>query len=118
MRNILKISSLFLVVLSLVLLCGCAPKNVEKAKEKMKEAGYTCLGYEGDGEKEGLVGGFSASRLESGELDTIFALLYDSSKSAKEALTSVEEALEGEQVAEVIGKWVVRGTEQAIKDFK
>ena len=109
MSKILKLSSLFVMVLAFVLLCGCAPKDVAKAKEKMTEAGYLCLGYE-DKEAEGFVGGFAATKIS----ENITAALYDSSKAAKEAA----EKLGDKDSIQVIGKWVVWGSEGAIKAFK
>lgn len=112
MSKVLKLSSLFVMVLAFVLLCGCAPKDVAKAKEKMEEAGYLCVGYE-DKEAEGFVGGFAATKV-SGGFESITAALYDSSKAAKEAA----EELGNKESIQVIGKWVVWGSEGAIKAFK
>ena len=109
MSKVLKLSSLFVMVLAFVLLCGCAPKDVAKAEEKMTEAGYLCKGYQSE-EAEGFVGGFFATKLT----ENLTAALYDSSKAAKEAA----EELSDKDSIQVIGKWVVWGSEGAIKAFK
>ncbi len=123
MKKLMKVLSVFVMAFALVALAGCAPKDLASAKEKMVEAGYTCLDVNIDNE-EGVVGIFSASKnliggiLGQGDADALIATLYDSSKSAKAALADAEKDAEENQVAKVIGKWVVVGTEQAIKDFK
>ena len=117
MSKILKLSSLLIMVLALVALTGCAPKSVDAAKEKMQDAGYITVGYEGEG--EGLVGAFSATKIISiTQAESIVATLYDSKSSAKEAYKKASENLKADEVCEQIGKWIVIGTEQAIKDFK
>ena len=117
MNKIIKLSSLFVMLFALVALCGCAPKDVDAAKEKMEEAGYLGVGYQGEG--EGLVGAFMATKatgLLEGE--TLIATLYDSKSAAKDALEEAQGDAKDDQVAKQIGKWIVIGTEQAIKDFK
>lgn len=117
MNKILKLSSLLIMILALVALTGCAPKSVDAAKEKMKEAGYVAVGYQGEG--EGLVGAFSATKIISiTEAESIIATLYDSKAAAKEAFKKASENLKADEVCEQVGKWIVVGTEQAIKDFK
>lgn len=118
MTKILKLSSLLVLIFVFVLLVGCAPKDVDSAKQKMTEAGYLCAGYE-DKDAEGLIGGFGATKgILTKNPQALTATLYDSSKSAKAALAKIEGTIGENEVIEIIGNWLVWGTEEAIKEFK
>ena len=117
MKKIIKLSSLLVIAFALVVLAGCAPKSVDAAKEKMTDAGYIAVGYQGEG--EGLVGAFSATKIISiTKAESIVATLYDSKSAAKEAYKKASENLKADELCEQIGKWIVVGTEEAIKAFK
>ena len=102
----------FLAALVCVFACACAPSSIDKAKEKMEEADYTVISYSDD-EAEGCIGGISASKFADLEFDTIYALLFDSKKAAKEYH---EDCNNDDAVLD--GKWVYWGTEDAIEVFK
>ena len=108
----------FLLGLLMAIMCigmaACAPMSVEKAEEKMQEAGYKVVAYENK-EAEGMVGGFVATAGLSGLLsgNTMTAVLFDS----KDAATDFYSAL-SETGAVLDGKWVYWGSEEAIKEFK
>lgn len=86
---------------------ACVPSNMDKAEAKMEDAGYLVVAYS-DKEAEGLVGGMVATKITK----TMTALLFESSKDAKEFLEETKET-----GAKQDGKWVYWGTEEAIEDF-
>lgn len=116
-----------LVVICSIVFAACAPSNTEKAKAKMEKAGYTAtvttFSKVGDnGEVATVVGakksdGNILSQVGSALDDNYAATLYDSSKSAKAALEKTKDA-EGKTSAVLAGKWVIVGSEAAIKAFK
>lgn len=111
--KILSLACLFAVSASVA---ACKPTSIEKAKEKMKEEGYAVAAYQVDkDEVDGYVGGFVATKVETLDVDTITAVLFESKKEAKEFY----EELGGEDSKWLQeGKWVFMGTEDAIEDFK
>ena len=93
-------------------LVACVPMNLDRAKKKMKEEGYTVSSYTVDN-VDGLEGGFVA--LKAGLIpDTIYALYFESIKEAKDYY----EDLSDQSVAIQKGRWVYWGTEEAIDDFE
>ena len=107
----------FLTILATVLACifitACTPSNVENAKAKMEEAGYTVLAYSGDDDAEGLIGGLIAKNgILTGE--NVTALFFDTKDNAKKFYDDHA----SESNATLDGKWVYWGTEAAIKAFK
>ena len=107
----------FLLAVITAIMCigmsACAPSSIEKAEEKMQEAGYTVVAYE-DKEAEGLVGGFVATAGLSGLLsgNTMTALLFDSKDAATDFYSTVSEA-----GAVLDGKWVYWGSDEAVEAF-
>ena len=95
-------------------LIACTPTSVSKAKEKMREEGYTVSAYSAD-DAEDVEGGFVA--MKSGgilNVDTITAVLFKSTKAAKKFMEESGDKLNAIRD----GKWVYWGTEDAIEDFK
>ena len=86
----------FLVGLMTVLFClclaACAPANIEKAQEKLKDAGYTIvtMSEEAVPGVDGSVGSITATKTDSlmgaisGDIDMIVAVLFESTSDAKE----------------------------------
>ncbi len=122
----------FLVGLMTVLFClclaACAPANVEKAKDKLKDAGYTIVSATEDAVPgvEGSVGSITAMKGAdtlmgnlTGEGDMIVAVLFESSSAAKAYYNEHKDEAEEEedQIVKQDGKWVYSGTEDAIKAF-
>ena len=106
----------FLTILATILACicitACTPSNVEKAKAKMEEAGYTVLAYSDDN-AEGLIGGLIAKTgLLSGE--SVTAILFDTKDNAKDFY----EDHASESNATLDGKWVYWGMKGGIEAFK
>ena len=108
----------FLCAMMAIIACvgfvACVPNNMDNAEKKMKKEGYTVMEYTND-EAEGLVGGFNATKV--GDLlsvDNLTALLFESTKDAKEFYNSLPN--KGSAIQE--GKWVYWGTEDAIEDFE
>ena len=81
-----------------------------------RNKGYAVAAYQVDkDEVDGYVGGFVATKVETLDVDTITAVLFESKKEAKEFY----EELGGEDSKWLQeGKWVFMGTEDAIEDFK
>lgn len=108
----------FLLAIVTALMCigmaACTPSSVEKAEEKMQEAGYTVVAYEKE-DAEGLVGGFVATAGLSGLLggNTMTALLFETKDAASDFYSTVSEA-----GAVLDGKWVYWGSEEAVDAFK
>lgn len=107
----------FLLGLLMAIMCigmaACTPSSIEKAEEKMQEAGYTVVAYE-DKDAEGMVGGFVATAGLSGLLggDVMTAVLFDSKDAATDFYSTLSET-----GAVLDGKWVYWGSEKAIEEF-
>ena len=106
----------FLLTLLAAIMCigfaACAPTSIDKAKTKMNEAGYTVVGY-GDTEKtEGLVGGFVATN-GIVNAEKLTAMLFATKEDAAEYYAVLDDA-----GFVLDGKWVYKGSEEAVKAFK
>ena len=107
----------FLLAVITAIMCigmsACAPTSIEKAEEKMQEAGYTVGAYEKD-DAEGFVGGFVATAGLGGLLggDVMTAVLFDSKDAASDFYATVNEA-----GAVLDGKWVYWGSDKAVEAF-
>ena len=107
----------FLLGLLAAIMCigmsACAPSSIEKAEEKMQEAGYTVVAYSNE-EAEGMVGGFVATAGLSGLLggNVMTAALFDSKDAASDFYATLSET-----GAVLDGKWVYWGSEEASEAF-
>ena len=109
-----KILCAVLAAVACLGMAACVPSNMDKAEEKMKKEGYTVIAYT-DEEAEGLVGAFTATKMEGIlNVDNVTALLFESSKAAKEFYKDMEN--KGSAIQD--GKWIYWGTEDAIEDFE
>lgn len=122
MKKFLKSLSLGLVVAMVgVVLCACVPSNLDKAKTRMEDAGYTVISVgKDDSDAEGLVGGIIATKgtLLNG-VDMVTAMLFDSKDNAKKFYEKYvnNQKQDDDTLIKQSGKWVYIGTEQAVKDF-
>ncbi len=119
----------FLVALMAALTClacvACAPSSVEKAEEKLKDAGYTIVTVSDKAVPgvDGSVGSITAAKADSvadaltGDADGIFAILFESASDAKEYYEEHKDEAEEDETFKRDGKWVCVGTEDAIEDF-
>ena len=120
----------FLVALMAAFTCfafaACAPLNMEKAKDKMKEAGYSVevsdeaaaeliAGEKAVGILVATDGDFSFS--EGLDVDILTAILFESTAAAKEYYEAHKGEEEANQIMKRSGKWVFAGTADAIEDF-
>ena len=113
MKKFVKVTAIVVVCLMAVaMFAACAPSSVEKAKEKLGDKDYVCIGYQ-DKESEGLQGGIIATKVLSGE--AITAVWFDTVANAKKFY----EDISGDEKENLkrSGKCVYWGTDQAIKDF-
>ncbi len=114
----------FLATICAFMMCAalvaCAPADLDKAEDKMEDAGYRVVVVEGDAAEllygEEVVGSITATKAEgSGLLNTktytVNAILFENNKAAKSYA-------EGKDDVEVSGKWAISGDEEAIKAFK
>ena len=117
MKKVLGVITLLVCV---VLLVACAPKDTDAAVKKMKKAGYTAAASVASEVKEdgyvGTVGGTKDSLSEA--LSGIYSAdLYKTAKQAKAAYKETQNA-EGKSNATLVGKWIFYGNEDALKAFK
>ena len=117
------ILGLFVALFALVLV-GCAPKDSSAAKQKMEKAGYTVVATVYDEvQEDGSVASLACTKgntigsIIDGLGNGLTAVLYDSTKNAKAAYNSSKNA-EGKSNYTLVGKWVVWGSEEAVKAFK
>lgn len=127
MKKIIRLSSLLLVLVGLLGLTACAPKDPVKAKEKLEKAEYT---VEVDGTVmpgvlklagiDGIESVVIGSKKVDDKLETVTAILFAEKAQAKDAIEALEAYAnkQGEE-SEVkqAGKWLYYGTEQGMKDF-
>ncbi|MBE5739287.1 MAG: hypothetical protein E7349_00345 [Clostridiales bacterium] len=113
------LAAIFAFVMCLALV-ACVPADLDKAEDKMEEAGYKVTVMSGDAAEllygEEVVGLITATKAEgSGILNTktytVNAVLFESSKAAKDYAEDKDDV-------EVSGKWAISGDEEAIKAFK
>lgn len=124
MKLIKKFSLVAMLLVAILSLAACAPKDPVKAKEKLEEAGYAVIV---DGTVQpgilklaGVDGVSSVITATNGEelLQAYYFAEKGQAKDALEALTKWAEKNGKESNFSRSGKWLYAGTEQAIKDFK
>lgn len=111
MKKIITLILVALVSVTCMVFTACVPANLDKAKAKMEEAGYTVVKYEND--HQGLLGGMIASKGLFGVDGSMTALLFKTKEDAENFYVNY-----GEDLGAIVkGKWAYYGTENAIKDF-
>ena len=113
MKKFLTAFVTLMMSIACLALAACAPMNIEKAEDKMKDAGYTVVSYD-EIEADGLVGGIIATKIE-GLLDgdILYALYFSSIGDAKDYY----DGLDKKDDVKWEGKWVFSGTDDAMEDF-
>lgn len=97
-----------LTAITAIALIACAPADLEKAEEKMKQEGYSVVVVE-DSTIDGCVG--SIIMKEGGlTLEMATALLFEDTKSAKAYYETLDQGWQE-------GKWVIVGDEDIYEDF-
>lgn len=127
MKKVLRLSSLLLVLVALLGLTSCAPKDAVAAKEKLEKKEYNVAV---DGKIipaalklfgiDGVETVVTATKKVGEEVETVTAVLFAEKAQAKDAIEKlVEYAKKNGEETEVkqAGKWLYYGTEQAMKDF-
>lgn len=117
-----KIIVALMAVLMCVAFAACAPANVEKAQAKMEKAEYKVVVNEEQTVIDALYGEeavatVSASKGGLTNMKTVSAILFESSKAAKEYYNDVKEDAGEDVTVKKSGKWVVMGDEDAVKAF-
>lgn len=130
MAKLFKFSSLLILVLSLFVLVGCAPKDPASAKASMEEKGYVVLVDEtvtpGLLKLAGVSGAeatFTAAKgeTEEGEASALFAVYFDTKDNAKTSIEKLKEWAEKKGEPSNFtqkGQWLVAGDDAALKAFK
>lgn len=127
MKKVLRLSSLLLVLVALLGLTACAPKDPVKAKEKLEKAEYsvkvdgtaTPLALKAFG-VEGVESVVTATKKVDDKIEAVTAILFAEKAQAKAAVEKLAEyAKKNGEESEVkqAGKWLYYGTEQGMKDF-
>ena len=115
-----KVLSVITLLVCVVLLVACAPKDTEAAAAKMKKAGYlSSTSVASEVKEDGYVGSITGTKdsLSEALSSAYTAKLYKTSKQAKAAFNETKDA-EGKSDATLVGKWVFWGNEEALKAFK
>ena len=116
MKKLFKaLSTCLVLVVMAVMLVGCVPSNVAKAKEKMQEAGYKVGAYTDDDDDD-ILGGFIAYK-DSIIVPDLTAIQFEDNDEAKDYFEEHQNDKLKKNI-ERKGKWVFWGTESAIKEFK
>ena len=128
MKKVLRLSSLLLVLVALLGLTACAPKDPVKAKEKLEKKEYTVV-VDGNlapaGMKlfgiDGVESVVTATKKVDDEVESVTAVLFAEKAQAKDAMEKLQEYAKKngtESEVKQAGKWLYYGTEQGMKDFK
>lgn len=126
MRKFIKVLSVLIALVAVVSLASCAPKDGDAAVKKMEKAGYTAVwSANSKVQEDGAVGTLTATKggslgaIVGGVLDGdgLIAVKYDTSAHAKAAFDKSKDA-EGKTSVVKVGKWLVSGSDAAIKAFK
>ncbi len=110
MRKALRLSSLLVVLMALLTLTACAPKDYDAAKEKLEKKDYAvakevvAVAYYGA--SDGLVGTNGSEK--------VTAILFKDKAAAKDAYDKVSK---DHTEAKKSGAWIYWGSSQGMKDF-
>lgn len=120
MKKTLRISVLTLMLLFVFTFVACAPKDMDAAQKKLEKENYeivyaTTYSTKDDGSC-GSLSAYQMINFTKGNI--ILATLYESKADAKAAYEKGGFDKDEDQKVQRIGKWVVVGTEEAIKAFK
>lgn len=120
MKKALKIIvAVALIAAFACILFACVPTNLEKAKEKMENEGFTVLSASFN--YEGIEGAFNATKASFSEgSGTLTAIYFESTSAAKEAYETIvgEENKDKDNAVKQSGRWVYFGTSAGIKAFE
>ena len=117
MKKLIKaLSTCLLLVVMAITFVACVPSNVEKAKEKMQEAGYKVAAYTDDDEDDDIVGGFIAYK-DNKLVPDLTAIQFDSNDEAKDYFEDHKDNGLKKNI-ERSGKRVFWGNSSAIEEFK
>lgn len=129
MKKVLRLSSILLVVAFLFTLVSCAPKDAAAGREKMEGKGYTVVT---DGTiipaalkllgVNGVETVLTCSKSKDDKnAESLVAILFAEKSQAKDSSSKVQDYAKKngyESGVVVAGKWVIYGSDQAVKDFK
>jgi len=116
-----KIIVALMAALMCVAFAACAPANVEKAQAKMEKAEYSVAVW-GEEAAEFAYGEDAEDALvatKGGVMNgkAVTAVLFETSKAAKEYYNDAKEDAGEDVTVKKSGKWVVMGDEDAVKAF-
>ena len=127
MKKTLKYLVLVLVLALTFAFTACAPSSSDAAKAKMEKAGYSAsVSTRSEVGENGEVASITCAKKSDGNIltqigsaidDNLSGTLYDTAAHAKAAFKATQDA-EGKTSYVLIGKWVVIGSENAVKAFR
>lgn len=127
MKKVFRLLALVLFVALTFAFAACAPSTTDAAKAKMEKADYsTVVSTRSEVGENGEVATIVCTKNSSGNIisqigaaidDNLSGTLYDTAAHAKAAFAETQNA-EGKTNATLVGKWVVYGSEAAVKAFK
>lgn len=116
MKKAFRFSLVAIMFALVITLVSCTPSKPEAAQKKLEKAGYTIILNESSKNFETAETVLSASKTADRKLVSIIAVYYSSSKEAKAAYEKYVGENKNENV-KLAGKWILIGSEEAIKDF-
>lgn len=127
MKKVLKVLAVVLFVALTFTFAACAPASTDAAKAKMEKADYSVVvSTRSEVGENGEVASIVCTKKSDGNIlsqigsaldDNLSGTLYDTTAHAKAAFESTQNA-EGKTNYTLVGKWVVYGSEAAVKAFK
>ena len=124
-----KLLSVLLAALTCVFFVACAPMDIDKAEDKMEKAGYEVTVIDGEAaeklaDNEDAEAILTATKgdlgdLLSGDVEMVTAVLFESLSAAWDFYQENKDEAEEDDdtVYKMNGKWVISGTEDAVKEF-
>ena len=129
MKKVFRLSAVLLVVAFLFTFTSCAPKDAAAGREKMEGKGYA-VATEGSVIPaalkllgvEGVESVLTCSKTtDDKKVESLVAILFAEKSQAKDSSSKVQDYAKKngyESGVVVAGKWVIYGSDQAVKDFK
>lgn len=130
MRKALRLSGLLVVLMALLTLTACAPKDYDAAKEKLEKKDYavsskvesnvvsTALNFIGVADIEDVI--IATKKVEGKDPEVVTAILFKDKEAANKAWDKVKEYVEDEDKDATVkksGAWICYGTSKGVKDF-
>lgn len=116
MKKAFRFGLVAIIMALVITLVSCTPSKPESAQKKLEKAGYGVTVLEPSKEYEGAETVLMASKSAGLKVEALTAVYFSSSDEAKAAYEKYVGENKSENVKQA-GKWLLMGSEQAIKDF-